>query len=1106
MPASASRSFRVLAIRGTIVLTSLLGPGLSLTPAAEPGPIQFNRDVRPILADHCFTCHGPDAARRKADLRLDTEAGARADLGGRQAVVPGQTAQSELLARVLATDPHEQMPPPGQGKPLSPQQIGILRAWIEQGAAYQQHWALLPPEQPTVPEVQHREWVRNPIDAFVLKRLEQEGLAPAPPADPATLLRRVTLDLTGLPPTPEEIDAFLADPSDAAYRTAVERLLRSPRHAERMAVRWLDGARYADTSGYQSDGERFMWRWRDWVLEAYQHNLPFDQFTIEQLAGDLLPNATLDQIIATGFNRNHRGNGEGGIIPEEYAVEYVVDRVETTYTVWLGLTMGCSRCHDHKFDPLSQREFYQSYAFFNNIPEYGRAWKYGNSPPSIKSPTRPQQQALAQLDARLATARTDWTQREQTLATLQRDWEQQLAGRPLPDWTIERDLVRHWPLDHSLSSQGPDGTLTSRKANAPGATANLLGTAPPGGVRSVNDPAFVAGEPAFAPGRFQAAAQFDGQRLIDAGDTANFGFYDPFTLSAWIRPEGAAGGTILSRMTDADQADGYCLVLKNGRLQLNLVKRWLDDALRVETQEPLSTDEWHHVLATYDGSRVSSGVALYVDGRRVAVNAVLDLLNQTFASKEPLRIGGGNGPQGRFHGLIDDVRIYNTALSEAEALVVATPETLTEIAARPPQERTASQRDKLGTYFLDRMAPAELREAREQLLTLERERVELLDSFPTTMVMQELPEPRPAHILVRGVYDRPGERVERATPAALGPWPADAPRDRLGFARWLVERRHPLTARVAVNRLWQMLLGTGLVKTVDDFGSQGEWPSHPELLDWLAAEFPAEPSENPSIRAALPKDHAWDVRALLRAIVTSNTYRQSSRVTPELLQRDPDNRLLARGPRTRLAAEMVRDQALFASGLLVEQVGGPSVKPYQPAGLWKELSDTDYVQDHGDALYRRSLYTFWKRTIAPPTMITFDAAGRETCIVRETRTNTPLQALTLMNETAFVEAARVLAEKALRQPAVAPAVAVADRLTWAFRRVLGRSPQQAELTVLETALQRNRERFRTQPDGAVQLLSVGEAPRDATLDPAEHAAWTTVCALLLNLDETITRE
>ncbi|MCY2964953.1 MAG: DUF1553 domain-containing protein [Planctomycetota bacterium] len=1074
--------------------------------AEPPADIQFNRDIRPILADHCFQCHGPDSVQRKADLRLDTEVGARADLGGRRAVVPGKPDESELLARILSSDPAERMPPDSIGKPLSASQIELLKTWISQGATWQKHWSFLPPEAPAIPPVARQDWVRNPIDAFILARLEKEGLAPSNEADRTTLLRRVTLDLTGLPPTPAEVDAFVADPSEAHYRAVVDQLLASPRFAERMAVRWLDGARYADTSGYQSDGERFMWRWRDWVLEAYHNNMPFDRFTVEQLAGDLLPNATLDQKIATGFNRNHRGNGEGGIIPEEYAVEYVVDRVETTFTVWMGLTMGCGRCHDHKFDPLSQREFYQAYAFFNNIPEYGRAWKYGNSPPSIKSPTREQQLSLTKLEGKLAVAQAKYAEFEIQLPALQSAWERTITDGKLPDWTIDRDLARHWPLNGSLDSTGPvangAGGYAARKSQGPGAISNLLSAAPGSTVRSVDDPWFVRGEPAFAEGRFGQAAVFDGTRFVEAGDTANFGFYDAFTLSAWIQPSGAEGGTILSRMTDADQADGYAFVLKNGRLQLNLVKRWLDDALRVETEEPIEGEEWHHVLATYDGSRVASGVAIYVDGRPLKLKVNLDLLNQTFASKEPFRIGGGNGPQGRFHGLIDDVRTYAVALSLADAQIVAVPDSLSRILAIPAGQRSEAQRGKLAAYYLEQAAPEELRHARETLLALRRERFELLDSFPTTMVMEEIPQPKPAHVLIRGVYDRPGEPVARGVPQVLSEFPAGAPANRLGLAQWLVDKRHPLTSRVAVNRLWQMLFGIGLVKSVDDFGSQGEWPSHPELLDWLAVEFQRGPEETLEIRGVVPKDHAWDVKALIRAIVTSSTYRQSSKTNPELIRRDPENRLLARGPRVRLAAEMVRDQALAAAGLLVEKLGGPSVKPYQPEGLWKELSDTEYTQDHGSDLYRRSLYTFWKRTIAPPTMITFDAAGRETCIVRETRTNTPLQALTLMNETSFVEAARVLAERALREGGATPA----ERISFAFRRVLGRPPRDAELAVLRAGWERNLKHYRQNPEAAESLLKVGEFPREEGLDVTEHAAMTALCGLLLNLDEAITKE
>lgn len=1063
--------------------------------------IQFNRDIRPLLADRCFQCHGPDAAQRKADLRLDTEAGARADLGGRQAIAPGNWEQSELIARLVTTDPAERMPPESSGKPLTGEQIELLKRWIAQGAPWQKHWSFLTPERPAVPEVKRRDWVRNPIDAFVLARLEKEGLAPSASADPVTLLRRVTLDLTGLPPTATEVDAFLADPSDRAYERVVERLLKSPRFAERMAVRWLDGARYADTSGYQSDGERFMWRWRDWVLEAYQHNMPFDRFTIEQLAGDLLPAATLDQHIATGFNRNHRGNGEGGIIPEEYAVEYVVDRVETTYTVWMGLTMGCGRCHDHKFDPLSQREYYQSYAFFNSIPEYGRAWKYGNSPPSIKSPTREQQTSLRRLDNLIGLAQVEYDQYLTQLEALQSAWEKSASTAALPDWTVERDLVGHWPLNGDQNRLGP---VDSRAIPSAEGAAAVTATGAGAGTAAVasGSAAGAVAAPVFVDGRFGSALELDGSRFIDVGDHANFGFYDKFTLAAWVRPAGEAGGTILSRMTDADEADGWSLVLKEGKLQLNLVKRWLDDALRVESETTLSADEWHHVLVTYDGSRVAKGVALYVDGVETPLRPVLDLLNQTFASKEPLRIGGGNGPAGRFHGRIDDVRIYAAALSADEARVVATPENVSQILAIPAAQRTLPQRDKLQMYFLERAAPAEMRVARERLQNLRRQRDELYESLPTTMVMQELPEARPAHVLIRGVYDKPGEAVTRGVPECLSPWPEGAPANRLGFAQWLVDGRHPLTARVAVNRLWQMLFGTGLVKSVDDLGTQGEWPSHPELLDWLAVEFQSPPTENAPIRAIVPKAHAWDVQSLLRAIATSSTYRQSSRASAELVTRDPENRLLARGPRVRLPAEMVRDQALFASGLIVEKLGGPSVKPYQPDGLWKELSDVDYVQDHGSDLYRRSLYTFWKRTIAPPTMITFDAAGRETCIVRETRTNTPLQALALMNETTFVESARVLAEKALRDGG-----ATADeQLVFAFRRVLARLPREQELAVLRNGLARQRDRFQRDPTAALKLLAVGEWPRDESLDPVEHAAMTAQCGLILNLDEAITKE
>ncbi len=1023
--------------------------------AAEPSlaHIDFNRDIRPILSDACFQCHGPDENKRQANLRLDTKDGAFTDLNGHAAIIPGDVTKSTLLQRIVSDDPDEQMPPAKSGKQLTADQKQKLRQWIAEGAPWTGHWSFIAPKRSAIPPVTKQEDVAQPIDAFLLSRLEQAEITPNSPTDRATWLRRVTFDLTGLPPSLDELDLFLTDEHPAAFERVVDRLLASPRYGERMAVRWLDAARYADTSGYQSDGERFMWRWRDWVIDAYNQNMPFDQFTIEQLAGDLLPNPTLEQRIATGFHRNHRGNSEGGIVPEEYAAEYVVDRVETTYTVWMGLTMGCARCHSHKFDPLTQREFYQSFAFFNNVPEFGRALKYGNSPPYIAAPTSDQQRALTQLEDRLSAGQRTWKQLAPGIEQAIVAWEGTLDPKTAPAWSFTQDRLWTDPFD-----------ATPEEAR----------------IRFV------------ASGKIESAARFDGQNFVEVGNVGAFGFLDKFSLAAWIQPQGDRGGTILSRMTDVEHGDGYALVLDNGRLQLNLIKRWLDDALRVETIATIPANEWHHIAVTYDGSRLASGIRFYLDGQLVPHRANLDLLNQTFASKEPLRIGGGNGPQGRFHGLIDEVAIYGSVLTSDEAATVATPETVREIVSIPRDRRTAGQQRKLRAAFLELGAADDIKAAQTQVEELTKQVEIFRETLPTVMVMEEMPTPRATHLLLRGEYDKPGERVTAGLPACLPSMPDDVPKDRLALARWLTDPRHPLTARVAVNRLWQMVFGTGLVKTVDDFGSQGEAASHPELLDWLAVEF-AQPANG---------DGAWDTKRMLRLMLTSAAYRRSSHITPELLRRDPENRLLARGPRVRLSAEMVRDQALFASGLLVEKLGGPSVKPYQPAGLWKELADTDYVQDHGEKLYRRSLYTFWKRTIPPPTMLSFDAAGRETCVVRESRTNTPLQALILMNDVTYVEGARLLAERARRESSLA----LSDRLTHAFRLVLSRPPRSEELAVLTAGWQAQRTRFEHDPEAVRQLLSQGESPRVTDVRDADRAVDTAIMGLLLNLDEAITKE
>lgn len=1054
---------RLIGVVGAVLLVG--GPLPAQVPSSAQAPVDFNRDIRPILSDTCFTCHGPDEGQRQANLRLDTREGLLGGDADSRIVVPGDPSRSRLFQKISAEDESVRMPPSGSGRTLTARQIEVIRAWIQQGAPWATHWAFVPPVRPALPRVKNQPWVRNAIDHFVLARLEHEGLEPSPAAAKAMLLRRVTLDLTGLPPTPKELDAFLSDRTPSAYEKVIDRLLASPRYGERMAVDWLNAARYADTNGYQTDAERYMWRWRDWVIEAFNRNLPFDQFTIEQLAGDLLPNPTLEQRIATGFNRNHRGNGEGGIIPEEYAVEYVADRVETTATVWMGLTIGCARCHDHKYDPIRQKEFYQVFAFFNSIPEKGLANKFGNSPPLIKAPTPEQQIKLSALEQKLAAAEKAFARLQPELDRAQRDWEKSLNPSERMDWAPSEGALVSLPFENDVSSTIPivkdDKTI---------------------------EPEARDGKMRFVAGRIGQAGSFDGSHYLEIGDVANFGFYDKFSLAAWIYPT-ASDGTILSRVTDVQEGLlGYGLFLKDGKLQANLVARWLDDALRLETTEPLELNRWHHVVMTYDGTRVASGVQIFLNGERQKLKVNLDQLNQDFANSGPLRIGAGDGPGIRFQGSLDDVRVYRGTLTPSLVAALAAPERVDEIIALSPQHRTRGQEEKVRRYFLEKHAPAHIRRSWDELVEAGHQRDSFVDSLPTVMVMQELEKPRDAFVLTRGVYDRPGEKVNRGVPAVLPPLPKDAPNNRLGFARWLVDPANPLTARVTVNRYWQRYFGTGLVKTVEDFGSQGDTPSHPELLDWLATEF---------IRTG------WDVKRLQKLILTSATYRQSSRVTPQLLGRDPENRLLARGPRMRLPAETIRDQALAISGLLVEKLGGPSVKPYQPPGLWKELSGgKDYNQDTGDDLYRRSLYTFWKRAAPPPAMAVFDAGARETCVVRASRTSSPLQALNLMNDVTYLEASRVLAEHMIERGGTTPS----SRLAYAFRRATARPPTAKEREILLGTLAHYKGVYGTGPEAAEKFVSQGEHARDKRVDVKELAAYTAVASLILNLDETITKQ
>ena len=1047
--------------------------------ARGAGTIEFNRDIRPILADKCFTCHGPDKANRKTELRFDNEEGAFVELkSGGVAIDRGDPAMSVLLQRITSDDAVLRMPPAYLGHDkLSDEEINTVRRWIEQGAPWQKHWSFIAPQRGDLPKVSDPSWTRNPIDHYVLRRLDQEELTPSAEADRRTLIRRVSLDLTGLPPAPSEIRDFVNDSSPNAYEKVADRLLDSPRYGERMAIRWLDAARYADTNGYQSDGIRSMWRWRDWVIDAFNKNMPFDQFTIEQIAGDLLPNATRDQVIATAFNRNHRTSAEGGIVEEEFRVEYVADRVETTSTVWLGLTVGCARCHDHKYDPIKQREFYQLFAYFNNVPERGLVYNFGNEQPFIKAPTPEQEAKLAKLDERVERTRGELAAYDSQIARNQQGWEKWLRKSKTSDWTPADGLILRFKLDGDLRED--TGVYRQRKSIDPFEDSGEVIRASVAGADDAELP--------FVDGKLGQAAEFNGKSFVDGGPGFKLNYMDPFSFSAWIYPT-SPNGAILSKGQPFSKGTGHGLYLREGKVFLYVTRRWTDISLRLQTEQPLPLNEWNHVLVTYNGKRYAKYVHLYINGEEAAKDVLFDELTYPFSTDEPFRIGAGGG-ESHFQGRMDDVRVYNRALSAEEASTMPLPGTIAWIARIPVRKRTPAQRAKLRLAFLDRAASPEVRLARERRNDARRERDLFHESIPTVMVMRESEKPRDAFVLNRGAYDAHGEKVEPGVPAILPALKPGWDKNRLGLARWLVGRSNPLTARVTVNRFWQMLFSVGLVKTAENLGSQGEIPPNQDLLDWLAVEF---------------MENGWDVKGILKTIVMSAAYRQSSKAGPELVARDPDNRLFARGPRFRLSAEMIRDQALALSGLLVEQRGGPSVKPYQPEGLWKELASagSGYKPDEGDGLYRRSLYTFWRRTIAPPSMITFDSADRETCAVGETRTNTPLQALNLMNDVTYVEASRKMAERMMKDGGTTPE----ERIGYGFELATARRPNVAEGSVLHQTFQQFLDGYQTDPGEALELLSEGESERDETLDPVELASYASVASLILNLDEAITKE
>jgi hypothetical protein len=1032
--------------------TAMLCLGAVSTAAAAP--VDFNRDIRPVLSDRCFACHGPDAATRKAGLRLDEEAGAKAEV-----IVPGQPDASTLIERISATDADNLMPPADSHKPaFTPEQVALFRRWIAEGAPWAQHWAFEKPQRPEPPAVQHAEAIRQPLDAFVLAKLEKEGLSFSPEAPRETLIRRLYLDLVGLPPTPEEVDSFLADTRPDAYERLVDQLLASPHYGERMALDWLDGARYADTNGYQNDFNRAMWPWRDWVINAFNANMPFDQFAVEQLAGDLLPNATDSQRVATGFLRNNRSVTEAGSIEEEWHVEKVIDRVETTNTVFLGITMGCARCHDHKYDPISQREFYQFYAFFNASEDRGFYEETrGNTGPKVYLPDYEQQMKLAELEAKLKAAQEQVAKVEADKGSGLEALKAEIAAAPSP--LLGKTQTLHVPLQGDLGYATPD-------ARATGASG--------------------AGDAAWVDSLVGRGIALSGaaEAHVDLGQALSLDRNDSFTISLWLKAEG--GGSPISKMDDEAEYRGFdWLVGDDGAFAVHLVHRWPDNALKVVAKEKLPMGRWTHVCVTYNGSAAPDGIKIFFAGKPVAHDTEVTSLTGSIQTEEPLRLGR-RSHSAFFKGALADLRVFNRFLPDrkVEALLL---DGLKHVA-------NADTHQALLQDFVALRGDSRLAAAQAEVNAAQQARDKYLNEVvPSVMVMQEAAEPRPTYRLVRGQYTAPdtSELLSPATPAFLPPMREDAPRNRLGLAQWIVSPDNPLTARVAMNRLWNKFFGQGLVKTLDNFGMQSELPLHQDLLDWLAEEFIAS---------------GWDLKAMQKRIVTSAVYRQASAVSPELLQRDPGNTLLARGPRFRLQAELIRDNALAIGGLLTPAIGGPSVKPYQPEGLWAELAggagEGPYVQATGADLYRRSLYTYRKRTVPHPTTAVFDAPSWELCTVYRARTNTPLQALALLNDTTYVEAARKLAERMLLAAAPSPA----ERLQYGFRLATGRRPTTSEAATLEAGLSQYLDSYAKAPEDARAVMAIGESPAAEGLDPVQLAAYAAVAGVLLNLDETITRE
>ncbi len=1044
------------------VVHVLLSASASVILAGEP--LQYNRDIRPILFDGCIACHGPDSAAREADLRLDL----RGEAIAAGAIVPGDPEASELVRRIHAEDEDERMPPVESKKTLTTEQIATLTRWIREGAEYEPHWSFIPPVRPEIPEVKNSWWVRNAIDQFVAAKLESANLAPAPEADRRTLARRLSLDLTGLPPKAELVEAFVNDSSSDAYEKLVDRLLESPHWGEHRGRYWLDVARYADTHGIHFDNYREIWSYRDWVIEAFNENMPFDQFTIENLAGDLLPNATLKQKTGSGFNRCNITTNEGGAISEEYAVLYARDRTETTAVTWMGLTAGCAVCHDHKFDPLKQREFYELSAFFNNTTQAAMDGNIKDTPPVVVVPLEADRQRWGEVQTQLAQT---WQEMETRRRTARPEFDTWVASVKSID--PEGEMPQEGMQFHAALDEGGEKFVyfVNGKKHEAATPKNLIWREGPAG---------------------NQAAYLEGGQILEVDDVGRFNNEQPFSVSVWVKlPANDSSAALLARMKDRDKHQGWDLWVQGRRLGSHFIQKWPQNAIKVLTKEQLTADVWTHVALTYDGSMKAAGFKIYLNGLAQEMQVEADTLVDDEKTKTGASFKIGQRENGSpISGVtLTDVRVYEQELSSQDVTSLAS-RVIFAVLDKPASERQPSELDALYAWWLGNR-DTHYPQLAEQQDAFQREEQEITSRGTVAHVMQERDEAAIAYVLNRGEYDQRGEEVRPGTPAMLPPFDEELPRNRLGLAKWLLDSDHPLTARVTVNRFWQEVFGAGLVKTSGDFGVSGQLPSHPELLDWLAVDF---------------RESGWNVKRFFKQLVMSATYRQSAVFTKEKLERDPENRLLSRGPRFRMDAEMVRDYALAASGLLVEKIGGASVRPYQPPGVWEAVamigSNTrDYVQDQGDSLYRRSMYTLWKRAAPPASMDIFNAPAREQCTTLRERTNTPLQALVTLNDPQFVEAARNLATQALQQAGQQ----FTERVQWIAEQIISRPFRDEELAVIQASYHQLSEHYRSHAEEAKELIAVGESPTDESVPAPELAAWTMTVNQLMNLDEVLNK-